>query len=241
MYGSFVKGEGDEWSDVEFWIFVEDEELEKLDRVKWCNRVSPALEIVRNEYGADVAIFKDSLIRGEFHFHPACDTGIVSSWGYLGAASSEVIVVDRDGRLQQSLIPKPSSEPGPWHAAEARTLCLRFVNWMLLGHNVLQRGEIARAHSNLGFAHMFLLQMARVVEDHREHWLTPSKGWEREMSQTSVSRLARCTAMAERETLLRAYSETWHWGLELIRNIDERFDCKINEAVLTKMTARLTG
>src|SRR5919205_2239592 len=67
MYGSFVKGEGDQFSDIEFWLFVADEHLAQLSIEHWINQIEPTHLIVTNEYGTQVAVFT-SLVRGEFHF-----------------------------------------------------------------------------------------------------------------------------------------------------------------------------
>ncbi len=67
MYGSFTQGSGDEWSDVEFWLFFDKDALTNIDRDSWCEGISPALLTVENEFGTHVAIF-ESLVRGEFHF-----------------------------------------------------------------------------------------------------------------------------------------------------------------------------
>ena len=69
MYGSFTKGEGDQYSDVEFYIFIEDDKMEKFSSRCWISKVYPVDLIFYNEYGTEVVIFSN-LIRGEFHFLP---------------------------------------------------------------------------------------------------------------------------------------------------------------------------
>src|SRR5829696_1009654 len=41
MYGSFAQGEGDLFSDIEFILFFDDEELEDLDQEEWVAGISP--------------------------------------------------------------------------------------------------------------------------------------------------------------------------------------------------------
>src|SRR5919199_3608651 len=72
MYGSFAQGEGDEFSDIEFILFFEDEALEGLDQREWVSRISPVGLYFVNEYGNGTAIF-ENLVRGEFHFECASD------------------------------------------------------------------------------------------------------------------------------------------------------------------------
>lgn len=67
MYGSFAKGEGDRFSDVEFYVFVADGDFESFDRYDWVSSLAPVACFFVNEFGTHVSIFED-LVRGEFHF-----------------------------------------------------------------------------------------------------------------------------------------------------------------------------
>ena len=67
MYGSFTKGEGDRYSDIEFWRFFNTEKLSDIDQEQWIKDIAPIYWTVINEYGRRVTFFKDHLIRGEFH------------------------------------------------------------------------------------------------------------------------------------------------------------------------------
>lgn len=67
MYGSFVKNEGDTYSDIEFYVFVHPDI--EFDHYHWVNSIEPVRTFFTNEFGSEVAIFKN-LIRGEFHFLP---------------------------------------------------------------------------------------------------------------------------------------------------------------------------
>ena len=77
MYGSFIKGEGDKFSDIEFYIFLRDDC--HIDKYKWISSVNPIALMFVNEFGTDVVIF-DNLIRGEFHFLPLKEISIIKSW-----------------------------------------------------------------------------------------------------------------------------------------------------------------
>jgi lincosamide nucleotidyltransferase len=65
MYGSFIRNEGDEYSDVEFYIFLYDKT--GFDSHRCVNQIEKTSLFFTNEFGIEVAIF-DSMIRGEFHF-----------------------------------------------------------------------------------------------------------------------------------------------------------------------------
>src|SRR3712207_3665848 len=64
MYGSFALGQGDRFSDIEFYLFFADEALESLDEEAWVNQIAPADLYYVNEFGNGTAIFED-LVRGE--------------------------------------------------------------------------------------------------------------------------------------------------------------------------------
>jgi lincosamide nucleotidyltransferase B/F len=70
MYGSFALGQGDRFSDIEFYLFFQDEALADLDEETWV-----VLYYV-NEFGNGTAIF-ENLVRGEFHFERASERGLV--------------------------------------------------------------------------------------------------------------------------------------------------------------------
>ena len=55
MYGSFTRGEGDQFSDVEFCIFLQDEALGAFDAPEWLARIAPLSAVVRNEATKNLA------------------------------------------------------------------------------------------------------------------------------------------------------------------------------------------
>lgn len=79
MYGSFAIGEGDRFSDIEFYLFFEDETSEGLEEEAWVGRIAPLYLYYVNEFGNGTAIF-ENLVRGEFHFEAASDVGLVDAW-----------------------------------------------------------------------------------------------------------------------------------------------------------------
>ena len=175
MYGSFADGSADEHSDIEFWLFFT--EPPPAGRA-WIERVSPVAHVVRNEFGADVAFFP-GLIRGEFHFAGVADIPSVRDW----PTGDVVLIVDRRGELvrarPQGVIDRTADVGG------------RFANWLLLAHHVGRRGEVLRQRDALAHAQRHLLWMARLAEGRTEHWLTPSRQAEAELSAATVAALSR--------------------------------------------------
>jgi lincosamide nucleotidyltransferase B/F len=99
MYGSFAIGEGDRFSDIEFYLFFEDETSEGLEEEAWVEQIAPLYLYYVNEFGNGTAIF-ENLIRGEFHFEAASDVGMVDAWesAWFPALESAVLV-DKNGEL----------------------------------------------------------------------------------------------------------------------------------------------
>jgi hypothetical protein len=99
MYGSFALGQGDRFSDIEFYLFFEDEALEGLEEEAWVGQIAPLELYYVNEFGNGTAIFED-LIRGEFHFEAASNVGLVDAWESAWFPSLEsAVLVDKTGDL----------------------------------------------------------------------------------------------------------------------------------------------
>ncbi|HEY0069515.1 MAG TPA: nucleotidyltransferase domain-containing protein, partial [Chloroflexia bacterium] len=106
MYGSFTRGEGDAYSDIEFALFFRDEAHEEVDPREWVSRIAPVEMYFVNEFGNGTAIFSN-LVRGEFHFDNASDMRLVEGWKDTAWFPSleSAILVDRTGELTRLLQP----------------------------------------------------------------------------------------------------------------------------------------
>lgn len=225
MYGSFAQGEGDEHSDIEFILFFEDEALETLDQEDWVAGISPVRLYFVNEYGIGTAIF-ENLVRGEFHFDCASDIEKVDeSWRETDffPSAEAALVMDRTGELERRLGEISGPPPNRDTPTRVEFQCSLFLNGLLFGVNVLQRGENARALELLGNTQRHLLWMVRTLEGTTEHWATPSKMLEGDVSETSYARYAACTARLDAKELTDAYLAAWGWGKDLIAALGERY------------------
>ena len=241
MYGSWANGEGDEFSDIEFWIFVEPQHLPELNKDEWLEDIASVLFHTINESGADVAIFREGLVRGEFHFVGADTIDQIRGWTGLKVTAdtiSKMVFLDRSGELRAALDSLRTVSPVPKTDAEIELLCGRFVDWLLFGTNVLKRGELARSHVLLGILHGYLAWMARLDEGALDHWLTPTKGWENELSDESVARLRECSAIIEQDSLRKAYIETCDWGTKLIAELGREHHFEIPSELLAELAKR---
>jgi lincosamide nucleotidyltransferase B/F len=241
MYGSFAQGEGDGYSDIEFILFFEDEELEGLDQEEWVSRISPVELYFVNEYGNGTAIF-ENLIRGEFHFDRASDIERVVGESMRDAdwlpLLEDTLILDRTGELAPRLLEIVGPPPERDTPGQIRFVCDCFVNWFVFGANLFARGELARSLDLLGIVRDRLLQMVRVLEGSTLHWFNSAKFLETEVSETSYARYASCTARLDRDELRQAYLSAWEWGRELMLSLGERHGVAPSATLLVRLDRR---
>jgi lincosamide nucleotidyltransferase B/F len=113
------------------------------------------------------------------------------------------------------------------------------MNWTLMGANLLERGEYARAEAFLTLVHTHLLQALRLVEGESDNWLSPTRRLEEDASPASYERFRACTAALDAVQLVSAYTLTWEWGRELMDELLTRHAFVLPEALLNKLDRRL--
>lgn len=242
MYGSFAQSQGDRFSDVEFMLFFDDAALGALDPARWLAQVAPVEAYFVNEFGVGTAIFAN-LVRGEFHFERASQIAELIHPGIRRtdwfSSLEATLVKDSAGELAARLRPLIGPPPSRGSPEEVAFHCHSLINWLLFGCNVLARGELARALDILSAIHRHLLFSARLAEASTEHWPTPSRCLEQDISPAAYARFAACTARLERADLARAYRAAWAWGCELMRALAPRYGVALPEALMAKVEARL--
>lgn len=241
MYGSFAQQEGDEFSDIEFILFFEDDLLDHVDQHEWVGGIAPVELYFVNEFGNGTAIF-ENLVRGEFHFDKASDIhNIDESWrdtDWLPSLDA-TLVLDRTGELTRRLkmvVGMPKKRDAP---EQVESLCYCFVNWLLFGLNLLSRGESARALDFLGAVQRQLLWMVRITEQTTGHWPNPAKFLERDISETAYARYAACTTGLDNEGLRRTYTAAWDWGKEMMSSLTQDSGIFLPVTLLDRIDERL--
>ena len=241
MYGSFALGQGDYFSDIEFYLFFDDEAWDGLEEEAWVGQVAPLELYYINEFGNGTAIFAN-LVRGEFHFEPYSNVRLVDAWETAWFPSLEsAVLVDKSGELSRRvsmLVRRPPEMDTP---ERALFLCRSLMNWTLMGTNLLKRGEYARAEAFLTLVHGHLLRAVRLVEGKSANWLSPTRQLEEDVSAASYQRFRACTAALDAKQLVRAYTSTWEWSKELMSELATRHTFTLPETLLNKLNHRILG
>jgi lincosamide nucleotidyltransferase len=240
MYGSFTRGEGDGYSDIEFLLFFEDAAFDALDRRAWLEAIAPVALMYVNDFGITAVIF-DNLVRGEFHFHRATEVKLAEAWrGVIAFPSLEtMLLVDKAGLLTPLLEPLIGPDPARNSIALVQALADDFANQYLFGVNVLLRGEHARALEMLGVLQRLILRLARVEAGKTGPWFIPSRRLELDLDSDAYARFQRCTARLDATELRHAYLEVSAWANDLLGALQARHGIEAHAELRARITARL--
>ena len=207
MYGSFTQGAGDMYSDVEFYIYQQ--EGNEVNRKEWISSIRPVEMLFTNEFGTDVVVF-DHLIRGEFHFHSVGEMKEIYTWqGILDfEARDKMNLVDKDGLLTEVLGAIEQLHPD-WNTPESIAFVTdSMINNLLFVHNVIRRGEYARAEQLFFYLKKYLVLLIRLHIQSTEHWLDPMKELEKDISAEWVERYRSCVPTYNSESLKECFKNT---------------------------------
>jgi lincosamide nucleotidyltransferase len=241
MYGSFAQGGGDEFSDIEFYLFFRDEAVEEVDQEAWVSQIAPVELYYVNEFSNGTAVF-ENLVRGEFHFEKASNRRIIDAWEVLWFPSLDsAVLVDKDGELSSRVSRLVGPPPDLDTPERAVFSCNSLINWTLMGANLFKRGEHARAEAFLTLVHGHLLQAVRLVEGNTANWLSPTRKLEQDVSPATYERFRACTATLDAAQLARAYRSTWEWGRELMAELSGRHAFALPAALLEKVDRRVAN
>lgn len=236
MYGSFTKNEGDQYSDIEFYVFLKDDMFATFDSAKWLYEVAPFSLLYQNEYGTEVVIF-ENLIRGEFHFLSEKDIEIIPSFketGYFPDIKS-MFIYDQTGKLEQYLSELGGLGPNRLTEENVNYLLNDFSNLWLMGINVLKRGEYARSMDLLSQFQKNILQLIRIAEKSADNWLNMTKNLEKEVSLKNYEKFKKTTARLDMEELYIAYKNSLLFVMELRNLIEKQYKINMNSDFLVKL------
>lgn len=236
LYGSFVTGEADRFSDIEGAVFVRDRSFDCFDQRSFLDAIDSVAAYFPDEFGHRTALFANG-VRGEFHFLRESDASVVATWRGYGwfPSLSAAVLLDRSGELSRHATALVGGPPAREGGLLVEGLVLNLLNAMLFGAGLLNRGEYARAWTLLGRAHEHLLKLVRLHLGATEHWPTPSRALEQDLPAAEYERYLTCTASAGPSDLCAAYRESWHWALDLFAGVARPLAIKPPAAVVAEV------
>ncbi|MGY5132555.1 nucleotidyltransferase domain-containing protein [Streptomyces nigrescens] len=225
LYGSWTLGEADAHSDIEAYLYIQDDHLADFDGPAFLAELAPLQLAYTNMYGILAVVF-DDLMRGEFHL-TAAGPGIdeVPTWQGMVhlPRPDDAVLLDRTGRLTRAARQLAAFRP-PEPVATAQQLTDELTNWTLMLAHVLARGEVARAHALL---HTVIapqqLQLCRLLRDSTAHWLTPSRALEQDLPTIDRHRYVSTTAAARDQDVHTAAHNSWCWSRDLATEAADRW------------------
>lgn len=242
MYGSFTKGEGDQYSDVEFYIFLKNTSIEQFESSKWIRDIAPYDLLFFNEFGTEVAVFSN-LIRGEFHFQPETEIEVIKMFKETGVFpdTESMFIYDRTGKLKACLDYLKGEGPERMTNDNVNFAFNNFVNAWLMGVNVLKRGEVARSLECLTYVQKYVLQLIRIRDKNVERWLNATKNLEDDLSEEAYGEYVSITSRLDKEELYHAYSNVLHVVEGLVRILDDYYHFDISLKFLKKLHSHLSN
>lgn len=237
MYGSFAKGEGDEFSDIEFSIFINNDDYDGFSAENWVGQITPLALYFLNGVGQTRVIF-ENFIRGEFSFKKASEiSSIRAIKASMGVPFAGVIVmIDRTGSVQDHLDFLSSKEGLPTTREQTIKLCREFIYSMLSSFDRLARGERALALDALGLLQGYLLRLLREHEGKiLQSETRPFRNLEKDLSESEYDRYIECTGSLHEASLEHAYWATWSWGKELIDALARKYEIGTHEALIQSL------
>lgn len=205
MYGSFTKGEGDQYSDVEFYVFIKDMDI--FNSREWVSNIRPIELFFTNEYGTEVAVF-DNLIRGEFHFHSVSEIDVVKSWeGFMSFENADKMnLVDKDGLLSEALSSIEIISPDRNNPEDIQWIAESLINLLIMTGNLIKRKEIAHAQQSFFFIQRNIILLMRIENNSTKHWENPTKKLEEEIPHTWYEKFSRTIPVLNIESLQSSFA-----------------------------------
>ncbi len=210
MYGSFIRGEGDEFSDVEFYVYLHDKT--NFDSRHWVEQIRPVRLFFTNEHGTEVAFFDagGKIIRGEFHFASIEEVETIKTWRALISFedSDKMNLLDKEGLLTKTLSGIDKARPDRHTPENVRWLAESLLNALFWAKNLICRGDHAHAVMAFGFVQKHFLSLIRLAQGATEHWESPTKNLEHEIPDEWYHKYQCAIPSLDGDDLCRTYNMT---------------------------------
>lgn len=236
MYGSFTKGEGDQYSDIEFYIFIKDDKFGGFQSRPWIAGIAPYDLMFPNEYGTEVVIFSN-LIRGEFHFLPESEIEIIKSFKPTGVFpdTESMFIYDTTGKLKPCIDYLGGRGPERMTDENVNFAFNNFVNAWLMGINVMKRGELARSLEVLTHVQKYILHLLRVKEQNVERWINSTKNLESDLRAEVYKEYSLISSKLQKDELKYAYTHALVAAEKLIEILKPHYVFEVDRKIILKL------
>ncbi|MGE5675803.1 MAG: aminoglycoside 6-adenylyltransferase [Mycobacterium leprae] len=223
-YGSYTRGEDDDFSDVEFILYIRPDALAAFSAgfADWVRQVRPILLAYQSYVGNQWVVF-DNLVRGEFDLMPDTKIGDLDDWPVEPIVDvARMVLLDKTGEgrlwaMAERLQERAATDKGP----DPRALFSQLANevWyhLLFVHNYLSRGDYWAGRYLLeGMVQNPLVRMVRIARGNLNgafRW-TP-RGLESDLPPEVVDGFRAITCRYEPEEIRQAWCGTVAFAREI--------------------------
>ena len=208
-YGSYTRDDFDKFSDIEFYVFIEDKAYENFDSNEWFKEIYYVENSYLNIHGITEVVFKYG-IRGEFHFLPYSKAKEeLNRWKgtVLIENITKTLLVDKRGELKD-IISSVIHNGLVFNKEETvEELINNFANGTIFEWNVLQRKDLFRAYT-LHFQNLHnLAKLISIKYNHTEHFYSP-RLLETFLSKDDLKNFRECFPQLEINSLTNCLEKT---------------------------------
>jgi lincosamide nucleotidyltransferase len=230
-YGSTSEGRGDEWSDLDIALFIQDSELEAFEKnwKQWASQFGNLLLAYIGGIGHPWAVYQAAPLplRVDFVFFPVSSLDKILEWPCSPTSVDAMVLYDETiGQIRSRVSRLVGQSLAPENLAQAfEQVGGDFWYYLLRTYTKLLRGEHWAARHDFNFIITGnLLALLRIEADAVSRWrgASASAGIEKVLSAGRLEKLNQCipgpTETDLRSALLRAAS----LGSEVSENIAQK-------------------
>jgi len=214
--GSYTRDDFDKFSDIDLYVFVDDDHFKNFDSEKWLESAFPVQFSYVNSHGVMEVVFKYGT-RGEFHFLPYSEAkNEIDGWkGEVFIKDADrTLLIDKKNELRESII--EIAETG---IVEDRKKAIdetvnEFANGIIFEWNILQRKDLFRSYT-LHFQNLH--NCARLIShkyNRIEHAHSP-RLLETFMDGADFSRFKECVPRLETDSLTGCLEKLLFYFMEI--------------------------
>lgn len=173
-YGSYTRDDFDKYSDIEFYLFIEDGAFQGFDFNNWLSDIEKPVSIFVNGSGVTDVLFSDWL-RGEFHIRPYSKHKELEGWiGVIDIGEIErTVLVDKKGEIKP-IIEKVIELPIKFDFNSYLDGLVRaFADGIIFEWNVLMRRDLFRAYTLHFESTMRLARLLYMLKGETKHIYSP--------------------------------------------------------------------